>query len=1306
MSRFKEWYRQKVKRPHDTTPQAHHTYDCADHSSVPKLALASRTSDGQSQLQEPSPPQDLWKSAFDQLGQEEQHALRTSLVPSSTTDVLNNVIETTKEKYEEFQEKGGIRIRKSTGEEVNIRKVSQKIINATLSFKEFISAGVACDPTGHAASAWAVVSLGLTMTKNHYDRRDALLESSQYLAETLARCGYIEKKICHDRPDEEGVVTQAIITLYRAILQYAARVMASHKMSTGDKLLDSVTATTTQYIAELQCSIEKEQQKLSQLAQLQKIEQVEKITETIQKQNKKAAEDILAVIDGKLSKSLNALILRFGLPIAEKAFWNSYNHEDLCLENTRVQTRSQITHWADSSESECIFWLNGGAGTGKSTIARTVAQSFEAKGQLGASFFFKRGEPDRGNARRLIPTITNELIKQNKNFASDVLGQIEEDPQIAAKDLREQFSRLLLQPLKRTTLYESKTLVIVIDALDECEDEREIEQILQFLPQFRESESMRLKIFLTSRPELPLRRFFAKVDSHQSLVLERVAEEAIKEDIMQFLEYRFTKIGGEANAGKDWPGDEVIETLTTMCIPLFISAATICLFVEQPGEDPVERLAEIQEGQRKYLTKMEKTYMPILDRTLHERDEDDQEQLLTRLKRTIGVIILLSVPLSVNALSEFVGIRSRIVKFYLDSFHSVLRIPDDQDLPVRILHLSFREFLLTTKSHFRVNEKKTHDEIVLRCFSVMKQYLKRNICELQSFGMERKDIDDRTIRQCVPPHLQYSCQYWVLHLKGSSHSISDMEIMSFLEEHFLHWLEAMSLMGVMSETVDMVNTLYSRTHNGSSSEYSKFLIDANRFILQNIQIANAVPLQLYASGLVFTPTSSLVRKTFKWNRLPRIRSLPRMEESWGANRQTLEGHSGLVQAVAFSPDGQTIASGSNDNTIKLWNAKTGEQRHTLEGHLDWVRAVAFSPDGQTIASGSNDNTIKLWNTETGKQRHTLEGHSGLVRAVAFSSDGQTIASASDDNTIKLWNAETGEQRHTLEGHLDWVRAMAFSPDGQTIASASNDNTIKLWNVEIGEQRHTLEGHSGLVQAVAFSPDGQTIASGSNDNTIKLWNVETGKQYHTLEGHLDWVRAMAFSPDGQTIASASDDNTIKLWNIETGKQRHTLEGHLDWVRAVAFSPDGQTIASASDDNTIKVWNAETGEQRHTLEGHSGLVQAVAFSPDGQTIASASDDNSIKLWNVETGEQCHALEGHSDLAQAVAFHSRDGIHVSPTPYSQDMPQVWLANHWVRFGGEDVLWLPSEYRQFSCSATKEGTLALGYPNGRVFIIRLLCT
>ncbi len=301
--------------------------------------------------------------------------------------------------------------------------------------------------------------------------------------------------------------------------------------------------------------------------------------------------------------------------------------------------------------------------------------------------------------------------------------------------------------------------------------------------------------------------------------------------------------------------------------------------------------------------------------------------------------------------------------------------------------------------------------------------------------------------------------------------------------------------------------------------------------------------------------------------------------------KTLSAHSKGVASVAFSPDGKTFATGSDDKTAKLWDVATGNNISTLIGHSGTVYSVAFSPDGKTLATGSQDKTVMLRDVEPRNIPKTLSGHSGTVYSVVFSPDGKTLATGSMDNTAKLWDVATGKNIKTLSAHSKGVASVAFSPGGKTLATGSDDRTATLWDVATGDIIKTLSGHSGTVRSVAFSPDGKTLATGSFDGTAKLWDVATGNIIKTLERHSPRsLFSVAFSPDGRTLASGTSHNTVEFRDVAAGNIIKTLSGHSAWVMSVAFSPDGKTLATGSDDDTAKLWDME------------GLYVAEAFKKD--------------------------------------------------------------------------------------------------------------
>jgi WD40 repeat protein len=371
--------------------------------------------------------------------------------------------------------------------------------------------------------------------------------------------------------------------------------------------------------------------------------------------------------------------------------------------------------------------------------------------------------------------------------------------------------------------------------------------------------------------------------------------------------------------------------------------------------------------------------------------------------------------------------------------------------------------------------------------------------------------------------------------------------------------------------------------------------------------------------------------------------------------QFLNGNTGPVVSAIFSPDGNTLASGTYDKDILLWDVKTRQLMGKLSGNSYIVRSVAFSPDGKTLASGSQDTTITLWDMKT-RQRIgiPLTGHSKSVNSIVFSPDGNTLASGGDDTTVMLWDVKTGQPIYSLREHSGKVRSVAFSPDGKTLASGSDDGTIILWDVKAGKPVSKL-----LVKyidpvftvkipvpvlSVAFSPDGKTLASGDYDKNIILWDVKTGQSIYTLSGHSDIVRILAFSPDGKKLASGSADTTIILWDVETGQLRDQLRGHSNLINSLSFSPDGNTLTSGSGDGSIILWDMNPRQPiSRVLNGytHGGPVLSIAFSPDGKMLASGSVDTTIMLWNVEKSQSIgdQPLFGHTEVVRSVTF-SPDG------------------------------------------------------------------
>ncbi|OAQ74416.1 WD40 repeat-like protein [Purpureocillium lilacinum] len=888
-----------------------------------------------------------------------------------------------------------------------------------------------------------------------------------------------------------------------------------------------------------------------------------------------------------------AVLDRLEIEVANGASFDSRaeEHHPTCLPKTRVDLLQQVLMWAHDPSSEAIFWLNGMAGTGKSTIARTVAHDLARSHDLGASFFFKRGETDRDSLSKVFPTMAADLVHNIPMIAPHVKDAIETDPSILRKTAREQFEKLVRQPLSMISA-EPRTpspITIVIDALDECESEDDIKLMFRLLSRAGTGQLVRLKIFLTSRPELPIRLGFKEMQGrYQDLMLHEISQHVITHDITTFLNEELAKIRREYNLTvrkerqlpDEWPGASDSIALVHMAIPLFIFAATVCRFIgDRRLGSPDKQLSKVLLRAGGDSSQLATTYLPVLENMIDKTSDRLREESVQAFRNIVGSIVTLASPLSVSALAQILNISERDIEVKLDMLHAVLSVPETTDAPVRLLHLSFRDFL-------------------------------------------------------VDPGQRAENPFWDEGPKQLSEFLDDA--MRFVQAHSLAIdgtpLQVYSSLLVFSPERSRVRTTFLSDIPGWISPQPKVYSDWSQ-CLQTLEghggIVTSVAFS-HDSGLVASGSDDKTIRVWR--------------TATGQHIQTLEGHGLQVMSVAFSHDSALVVSGSADKTIRVWRTATGEHIHTLEGHNDRVISVAVSHDSALVASGSADKTIRVWRTATGEYIQTLKGHGGIVTSVAFSHDSGLVASGSADRTIRVWRTAMDDCIQLLEGHDNWVGSVAFSHDSTLVVSGSHDRTIRVWRIATGECIQTLEDHNLQITSVAFSHDSALVASGSADKTIRVWRTTTGECIQMLEGHDLFVTSVAFSHDSALVASGSADKTIRVWTTAMSKCAQTLVGYGGFVESVAFSHDSALIVSGSHDKTVRLWRASTGGCVQTMEGHDNWVISVAFSHDSALIVSCSHDKTIRLWRTATGKCVQTMEGHDHWVESVAFSCDSALIVS--------------------------------------------------------------
>ncbi|EDR06780.1 uncharacterized protein LACBIDRAFT_299652 [Laccaria bicolor S238N-H82] len=714
---------------------------------------------------------------------------------------------------------------------------------------------------------------------------------------------------------------------------------------------------------------------------------------------------------------------------------------DRCMPGTRKDVLTLINTWLNDPNEPNIFWLSGSPGSGKTTIASTVVADFDC---LSGKFFFRRDEAELRDPDNLWRRIALDFSSGSSDFGKSISQALEtQKADIRGLDISMQFEHLISKPLQEIFGTSVKPLLVVVDALDECDS---YDKLLPSLVSWSHL-SKSLKLLITSRHYLKIQSRLRSVSVYHNLNTGHEVSAQTYDDLEKYFVARFS----EANwLPPKWPGPDKISFLVRKAAGLFVWAKSAMDFILFDGGDAEERLNIISAHSGEGIDVVDILYHQIISVALQGLRKPEK----TSLKLVLGSIIIAKNPLRIKDLTELLEVKDVLLNSMLGKLSPILSISDAGYL--RICHQSVADFLLDFEHSQDLWLDPRFYSLCFAgsCLKLLNAKLRFNFFDLKTSYILNKNIPElndhlESVKSTALDHASY---FWASYLQEDCDKTLQLKVQealeTFLMVHLLHWLEIMSLMGTVNHAAQLLLSTanWSKVSKPSLSDFAK---DANRFVMEFLApISDAAP-HIYLSALPFAPQSSKISLHFLKLFQKTLTVQIGQREHWSEKCfLKLVGHDDYVTSVAFSPDGRHIVSGSCDKTVRVWDAQTGQSvMDPLKGHDNYVTSVAFSPDGRHIVSGSCDKTVRVWDAQTGQSvMDPLKGHDDYVTSVAFSLDGRHIVSGSRDKTVRVWDAQTGQSVMDPLKVLDsCVNSVAFSPDGRHIVSGSDDPTVRVWD---------------------------------------------------------------------------------------------------------------------------------------------------------------------------------------------------------------------------------------------------------------------
>ncbi|RGP76562.1 wd40 repeat [Fusarium longipes] len=1163
---------------------------------------------------------------------------------------------------------------------VVVREEVEKIVQFLSNFKGVISAATSADP--HAALAWSGVTAALPLLENAIQQDQKAVDGFERISFLLIRYALLEEKFFPSRSKEDYplllAVENKIVTLYVTIYKYQLRIILHCAHKKVRRMLGNMSLVVKweAMISEIDKNNREVDEAVNVMHRTDNsiMEKLNNIDVTIK--------ECTARI-GTLQQATLDLAVLDKIPYVASAVFDSpdVRKHGECLEGTQRDALGKIQSWIHDPDGVSVFWLVGMAGTGKSSIARTVANCLNTKMEfmsrmpqiednifLGATFFFSQEDPERNTVKYVIPTFSTTLAQRVPALGRYISEFILKDTTVGHKDLLEQMAYLISKPLSalNQTIPVHIRLVLILDALDECEEMGGARRLLSLLSTLGKFDNVDVRVLVVSRHQSDISRTFDNPDifkmSPRRYTLEKIprrANEQLPDDIAKYIKHELDKVTSTKRFGQGWLKMDEMNQLIDRADGLFIYAATTCRFLDITDDPDIQqsRLQQLITGRPLPGTpeqRLDDIYRRVLAFPTRELSDEEKAVLNAKFRLTLGAIALLFESPVITTLEHLIMPVNGLFRT-LEKFHSVLDVPEDDSSPLKFFHASFRDFLLdrTRSGHdYCIDELEIHRLVLRNCLQIMNRDLHQDLCDLKLPGTSASDVPKESISMHISPHLKYSCLYWMRHLeKLNQHEpnlpcLDDGNIVSnFFDSKFLFWLEALSLLGEYGRSILVIKELHGLVPAGRSPKLSEFLQDAYRFVMKNSKSISQAPLQTYVSALIFSPLESIVRMKFL-NLVPSwIMHFPDIKQNWDQEIMAFSGPPNEATDFVTSKDGKILVA-AHHNMTKVWDLTTGLEMLKFEDSSH-IEAVAISGDQRTVASGLSNKSIVLRDLDGGPMT-VLTGHDGFLDSIALSNTGNLLASSHWGGHIRLWdrtNKAVLYDKTLCDSAIHtWVGLqllpLVFSPDGKFLIVGCGETitgAILIWNIEENTEEKIMH-HQGIVKAIQISPNGESLASLDDKGSLRVWSLNT----KSILSQIDFDQcgySMAWCPQQpSTLALALSYSPITLCNIAstTAQVIETIDSNdskKTAIRGLAYSQTLGYLVSLSG-GYLRLWdtdmNAEPVKEMHKIlsidfleEGKpSSMIvmpkmESINFLEDGKHSLLFIMNASARMLSLETG-----------------------------------------------------------------------------------------